>query len=198
VILQAIARGILKICGWTATGQVPDLDKAVFIAAPHTSNWDGFWLIIYKTAMNVRLGFLAKHTLFWWPLSSLLRRFGAIPIDRSQATSTVQQMIDAFADEDLLWLAMAPEGTRKRMPFWKTGFYQIALAADVPIVMTYIDYSQKKLGIGPQLRPSGIVANDLAIIGKFYEPFTPRHPALRSPIAFPPKNGEANATHVEH
>ena len=193
MILQPIARLILKLCGWTTTGEVPDLDKVVFIAASHTSNWDGFWLIIFKVAMNVDLRFLAKHTLFWWPLSSLLRSFGAMPIDRSHTASTVQQLITVFNEEERMMLALAPEGTRKWKPYWKTGFYQIAKEAQVPIVLAYIDYPKRKMGIGITLHPSDDIEKDLAIIRDFYEPFVPRHPELRSPIEFPPADNVVNA-----
>jgi 1-acyl-sn-glycerol-3-phosphate acyltransferase len=197
VILKAIAKCILKLSGWTAAGEVPDLEKAVFIAAPHTTNWDGFWLIVYKVALGVNIRFLAKHTVFWWPLGPLLRWFGAIPLDRSRSTSTVQQLIDVFDREGHLFLALAPEGTRKWKPYWKTGFYQIALAANVPIVFAYIDYPHRKMGIGPELLPSGDIDKDLAFIREFYEPFIGRHPALQSPIAFPPENGDTNARNGE-
>ena len=193
MILQPIARLILKLSGWTTTGQVPDLDKMVFIAASHTSNWDGFWLIIFKVAMNVRLRFLAKHTLFWWPLGSLLRAFGAMPIDRSHAASTVQQLIAAFDEEDRLLLALAPEGTRKWQPYWKTGFYQIAKEARVPIVLAYIDYPNRQMGVGITLQPSDDTEKDLAIIREFYRPFVPRHPERRSPIEFAPIDDIGNA-----
>lgn len=193
MILQPIARLILKLCGWTTAGQVPDLDKVVYIAAPHTSNWDGFWLIIFKVAMNVKLRFLAKHSLFWWPLGSLLRSFGAMPIDRSHAVSTVQQLITAFNEEERLLLALAPEGTRKWQPYWKTGFYQIAKEARVPIVLAYIDYPRKTMGIGITLHPSDDSEKDLAIIRDFYKDFVPRHPELKSPVRFPPVDNVVNA-----
>ena len=197
MILQAIAKCILKLSGWTATGEVPDLEKAVFIAAPHTSNWDGFWLIVYKIGLDVRIRFLAKHTLFWWPLGPVLRWFGAMPLDRNHSASTVQQLIDAFEREEHLFLALAPEGTRKWQPYWKTGFYQIALAANVPVVFAYIDYPRRKMGIGPEMLPGGDIDKDLAFIRKFYEPFVARHPALQSPIAFPPENVGINANDGE-
>jgi len=197
VILQPIAKCILKLCGWTTTGQVPDLDKVVFIAAPHTSNWDGFWLIVFKVALNLKLRLLAKHTLFWWPLGSVLRWFGAMPIDRAHTTSTVQQMVSAFEREEHLFLALAPEGTRKWLPHWRTGFYQIALAADVPIFLAYIDYPRKKMGIGPEFRPSGNIEHDLAILREFYAPFVGRHPKLQCPIEFPPDYDDINAKHGE-
>ena len=193
MILQAIAKFILRISGWTATGDVPNLEKAIFIAAPHTSNWDGFWLLVCKVALDVELRFLAKPTLFWWPLGSLLRWFGAMPIDRSQATSTVQLMIDIFEQEEHLFLALAPEGTRKLQPYWKTGFYKIARAAKIPIILAYIDYPRKKMGIGPELRTSGDVDKDLAFIRDFYKPHAGRHPELQGPIEFPPIKNKQNA-----
>jgi 1-acyl-sn-glycerol-3-phosphate acyltransferase len=197
VILQAIAKCILRLCGWTTTGQVPDLDKVVFIAAPHTSNWDGFWLIVFKVALNVRLQLLAKHTLFWWPLGAVLRRIGAIPIDRGHTTSTVQQLVSAFEKEEHLFLALAPEGTRTWKPYWKTGFYQIALAADVPVFLAYIDYPRKRMGIGPEFRPGGDIEHDLAILREFYAPYVARHPELQSPIDFPPEFDSINSNHGE-
>ena len=166
---------------------LPEIDKAVFIAASHTSNWDGIWLIIFKIAYNVKVRFLAKHTLFWWPLSTLLRGLGAIAVDRSQATSTVEQLVDAFASEKHLWLALAPEGTRQWKPYWKTGFYQIAQAASVPIYMTFIDYKEKRMGVGERLVPSGSPEQDLVTIRDFYKRFVPKHPELQGPIAFPPR-----------
>lgn len=195
MILQATARSILKVCGWTTTGVVPELDKVVFIAAPHTSNWDGWWLIVFKLALNFKLRFLAKHTLFWWPLGPLLRWLGAIPVDRSRGDSTVQQLVAAFEQEPHFFLALAPEGTRRWKPYWKTGFYQIAKAAQVPIVMTYIDYPAKRMGIGITLHPSDNIDKDLSIIRDFYAPFIPRHPELKGPVAFPPPAGSAVTTH---
>ena len=186
MMLQPLAKWILRTGGWTTVGEVPDLDKIIFIAAPHTSNWDGFWLIIYKVALNIRVRFLAKHSLFWWPLGSILRSLGAMPIDRRQAASTVSQLVDAFETEDRLLLALAPEGTRKWKPYWKTGFYSIAIATEIPIVLAYIDYEKKEMGIGITIHPSGNANEDLAVIRDFYRSRVARHPELRGPVVFPP------------
>lgn len=187
MVLQKLAQWILKICGWTAIGEVPSMDKVIFIAAPHTSNWDGFWLIVYTIALRVKLRFLAKHSLFWWPLSSLLRGLGAIPIDRRHAASTVNQLVQAFETESHLFLALAPEGTRSWKPYWKSGFYQIAVAAKVPIVLAYIDYAKRQMGIGITIYPCGDAEIDLEKIRDFYKPHVPRHPKLKGPVAFPPR-----------
>jgi len=185
-VLQSVAKWILRVSGWTPIEDLPDVPKAVFIAASHTSNWDGVWLIIFKIAVNARVKFLAKHTLFWWPLGPLLKGLGAIPVDRSQATSTVQQLVDEFARQDHLWLALAPEGTRKWKPYWKSGFYQIARAARVPIYMAFIDYRTRRLGVGAELVTTGDIEQDIAAIREFYGPVVPRHPGLKGPIAFAP------------
>ena len=193
-MLQKLAHRILRLSGWKTVGEIPPIEKGVFIAAFHTSNWDGFWLIVYKFALNVKVMFLAKHTLFWWPLGALLRKFGAIPIDRGHTHSTVQQLVDAFATRDHLFLALAPEGTRKWQPYWKSGFYQIARKAGVPIVMAFIDYKKKEMGIGPHFTP-GDPEKDLQQMRDFYRGVTPRHARNQGPIAFPPEQVELFRSH---
>ena len=186
-MLQGIARLIMKIGGWTPVGDLPTHDKVVLIVAPHTSNWDGFWLMAYKIALDIDVHFLAKHTLFWWPLGSFLRAMGAIPIDRSVSASTVQQVVDAFSEHDQFWFALSPEGTRKWQPYWKTGFYRIAKSADVPLVLAFIDYEKKQLGFGITLPAGQTMQQDLQAMQEFYAPFTGRRPERQGPIEFPPE-----------
>ncbi|MFQ5547078.1 MAG: lysophospholipid acyltransferase family protein [Woeseia sp.] len=188
MILNKIADAILKISGWKIEGSVPALDKAVYIAAPHTSNWDGFWLIVAKIAFGLEAKFLAKHTLFWWPLGAILARLGAIPIDRSRGAGIVGELIERFRQNDRLALALAPEGTRRWMPYWKTGFYRVAVGAEVPIVLGFIDYGSKKMGIGGTYEPTGDQEKDLDYLRKFYSRFTPCRPENMGPVAFPPGN----------
>jgi 1-acyl-sn-glycerol-3-phosphate acyltransferase len=190
-MLQGIARFILRISGWTIAGELPTVKKAVFIAAPHTSNWDGFWLLVYKTALDVEVHFLAKHTLFWWPLGSILRAMGAIPVDRAVSASTVQQVVDAFSRRDRFWFALSPEGTRKWQPHWKTGFYRIAKAANVPIVLAFMDYRKKRMGIGITLPENRNLVEDLKTIRDFYAPFSGRVPERQGPIEFPPDSNQS-------
>jgi len=184
-MLQKLARLILRLGGWEIVGEVPTLDKAVFIAAPHTSNWDGFWLLVYKFAIDVEVRFLGKHTLFWWPLSTILSGMGCIPVDRSSAADIVPQLVAAFEEEEHLFLALAPEGTRKWTPHWKTGFYRIARAAGVPIVLAFIDYRTHRIGIGPTLPAGRSVDDDVRSMRDFYAQFEGRHPRLQGPVAFP-------------
>ena len=190
-MIQGLAKFIIRIAGWQTTGELPDLKKAVFIAAYHTSNWDGFWLIVYKFALKVNVRFLAKHTLFWWPLGSLLRSIGAMPVDRSKSSSVVQQLVTALEEEDHMFLALSPEGTRDFRPYWKSGFYQIAKAAGVPVVLAFIDYRKKTMGIGIRFETSDI-DTDLRIIRDFYADVTPRHEHLKGPIEFRANQASAN------
>jgi 1-acyl-sn-glycerol-3-phosphate acyltransferase len=185
-MLSALAKMILRLGGWTVIGEIPPLKKAVIIAAPHTSNWDGFWLFVYRVSFGVQLRILAKHTLFWWPLAPALRACGAVPLDRSQSSATVQQLIDMFAHEEHFFLALAPEGTRKKRPYWKTGFFQIASAAKVPIVMAFIDYEKRTMGIGPKLDPAAGIDVILEQLREFYAPFKACCPERQGPIKFPP------------
>jgi 1-acyl-sn-glycerol-3-phosphate acyltransferase len=168
-------------------GELPRLNKAVFIAAPHTSNWDGFWLIIYKFAIDAKVSFLGKASLFWWPLGRMLAAIGCIPVDRHDAAGIVPQLVDAFRAREHLFLALAPEGTRKWQPYWKTGFYRIAEAANVPIVLAFIDYGKREMGMGPAL-PMGLARDEVqARLALFYAAFKGRHPALQGPVAFAPR-----------
>ena len=185
-MLQRIARLILKVSGWTPVGAPPDYDKVVFIAAPHTTNWDGFWLLVYKSALVVDVHFLAKHSLFWWPMGPVLRAMGAMPIDRTISASTVRQVVDAFAERDKFWFALSPEGTRKWQPYWKTGFYEIASATRAPIVLAFIDYPRKQMGIGITLPAERNFDEDLQTIHQFYARFEGRIPENTGPIEFPP------------
>jgi len=186
-MLRWIAKFIFRVSGWETVGEIPHLDKAVFVAAPHTSNWDGFWLLVYKLTLGVEVRFLAKDTLFWWPLGNVLKALGAMPIDREDSNSTVAQLVQNFATADTLFLALAPEGTRQWTPHWKSGFYRIAKAADVPIVLAYIDFGKKQLGVGPTLPDGRSMEEDLATIRAFYAGVRGKHPELQGPVAFPPQ-----------
>ncbi len=186
MILQKIARALLRLMGWKIVGEIPDLQKAVLIAAPHTSNWDGFLLLVYKVAVDLDVKFFAKHSLFWWPLSAILNALGAIPVDRNKHLGSVQHAIQKFAEEDHFLLAMAPEGTRRWKPYWRTGFYRIAMAAKVPVSMGYADYKTKTLGLVKTIELSGDPAQDIEVIREFFTPITPRRPENMAPIEFPP------------
>ena len=118
MILPRIARLLLKLGGWTAVGRAPDVKKAVIIGAPHTSNWDGFWALVYITAIGIDVKFFVKDSMFWFPMGALLRSFGGIPLDRKNARSSVSEAIAEFDRNDEFYFGLAPEGTRSLTPGW--------------------------------------------------------------------------------
>lgn len=165
------ARALLRVGGWRIEGELPDQPKLVMIVAPHSSNWDGLWGMAVKIACGFEVKVLGKAQLFWWPLSLLLHRLGVIPIDRSAPQGTVRQAVDTIRKAEKIWFAITPEGTRKRVEHWKSGFLKIARAADVPILLAYFHYPEKTVGIGPLFWPSGDVAADMAAIREWYRPW---------------------------
>ena len=169
-------RVALHMAGWDFEGEIPNLSKFVIIAAPHTSNWDFLIVMSIALALGLDAHWIGKHTLFRWPLGRLLHWLGGIPVVRSEQRGVVAQVVDAFEGHDRLVFAIAPEGTRKRVDRWKTGFYHIALGASVPIFPAYFDYPRKVVGVGPPLMPSGDLEDDIESLKAFYAPFTGKKP----------------------
>ncbi len=162
--------------GWKIEGTFPDQEKLVMIVAPHTSNWD--FIVGMAAMLSIKLSatWLGKHTLFVWPLGALLRWLGGIPIDRSLHKGTVDQIVDLFQNRKQLVLGLSPEGTRKRTEKWKTGFYQIALRAGLPILPISFDYSRRVVGIGSLVTPCGDLDKDLQTIAGYFSNVQAKHP----------------------
>jgi 1-acyl-sn-glycerol-3-phosphate acyltransferase len=180
-MLRYAARALLWLGGWTSVGEAPDVAKAVFIVAPHTSNWDGIWGLAYKVAIGIDIRFFAKTSLFWFPLGSILRGLGGIPLDRSKAASSVRLAVELFAQEEQFFFVLAPEGTRGRRDNWKSGFYRIAKAANVPIFFGVIDYGNKRVGIGDRLDLSDDRDADLKICAEYYDGILGKWPENATP-----------------
>jgi len=183
-LLQRIAHLLLRLGGWTPVGGVLDAPKAVLIAAPHTSNWDGVWALIYRVAVDLDVKFFVKKSLFWFPLSTLLRWLGGVELDRDRAVNAVQQAVDQFEHNESYYFGLAPEGSRSLKPGWKTGFYRIALGAGVPLYLGFLDYQNKRVGFGPRVDLTGDREADLAVIREFYEGIQGRRPEQTTPIVF--------------
>ena len=164
-----VAKFLLWLGRWQPVGPRPCVDKAVIVGAPHTSNWDGYWLLVYKVAYGVDVKFFVKKQMFWFPMNILLKGMGGVPLDRVDSRSAVRQAVDAFNENDQFLFGLAPEGTRSRTEFWKSGFYRIAEEAGVPIILGFFDYPNKRLGFGPRMTLTGDVEADMQIIRSFYE-----------------------------
>ena len=184
-LLSRLVRLMLRLVGWHVVGSLPDTKHWVLIGAHHTSNVDTPFMLAAAVVLGVPLSWLAKAELFRGPLAPLLRAVGGIPIDRSQRSNTVQQMIDLFRTRPEFYLALSPEGTRKRSATWKSGFYHIAVGAGVPIVFGFIDYRRREVGVGPFLVPTGDIEADMRVIRAFYEPIQPRYPDKKGSIVLP-------------
>jgi hypothetical protein len=156
-----------RLLGWKTNVTVPNYDKCVICAAPHTSNWDLFIGKLFYGAIGRKTSFMMKKEWFFFPLGLIFRAIGGIPVDRSRNTSLVDQMANKFAGSKLFHLAITPEGTRKSNPNWKKGFYFIALKAQVPIMLIGIDYPTKTItstkAIVKFLESNGIAKEEISI-----------------------------------
>jgi 1-acyl-sn-glycerol-3-phosphate acyltransferase len=144
-----IGRTLMRLTGWGIEGNFPDLSRMVVAVAPHTSNWDFVHGAAAMFALDLRVSFIGKHTIFVWPFSKFFEWMGGIPVDRSAARGVVGEVVDSFRNASSLVLAIAPEGTRRKVERFRTGFLHIARGAGVPVVLVGLDYSTRTLRIGP-------------------------------------------------
>lgn len=159
---RALGRAVLALVGWHVEGGMPNLPRFVVIVAPHTSNWDFVIGMGAKLALGIEAKWVGKHSIFVWPFSALLRRLGGMPVDRSVANDIVQFLVAEFARRPRMVFALAPEGTRRPVERWKTGFYHIAAGAGVPIVPVALDWSTRAVRIMPPFSPTGAADADIA------------------------------------
>ena len=153
--MRWLALIIFKISGWKAAGERPSIQKYVIIAAPHTSNWDFVYTVCLAFILGIKPRIMMKSTWFRWPMGLFLRWLGAFPIDRSGSHNVVAQSIRAFNKYNRMVLVVPPSGTRKKVMYWKAGFYHIARGAGVPVVLGYLNYRERVGGIGPTVHITG-------------------------------------------
>lgn len=178
--------------GWTAVNDLSDkiyaddINRYVIIGSPHTSNWDFIYGMGAIDLLKLKVKFTIKKEWMFFPVGGLLRRMGALPIDRSKtADGKGRSMVDAMAKlltdstEDI-FMVVTPEATRSRREKWKTGFYHVAKDAGVPILLAFIDYDKKECGIREVVYPSGDMQADMQKIMAFYQTTAPKHPELFS------------------
>ena len=168
MVKRAFGRVLLSVCGWKISGDLPELDHYVLIAAPHTSNWDLVHMLAIAFALDMKIHWMGKDSLFKPPLGFALKWLGGVAIDRTKTNNVVEAMAAEFSKRDALVLAVPPSGTRSRREHWKSGFYHIAKMANVPIVMGYLDYGHKVGGFGGAITPTDDMEADMDAIRAFY------------------------------
>ena len=173
---RSFAIVLLKISGWKIEGDLCGIPKCVIIEAPHTSNWDMFYGMLFKLYYGLSIRFLMKQELFRFPMSYFYRFLGGIPVDRSSHHNLGGLLAERIAKADKFRLVITPEGTRKKNCHWRTGFYYIAKEAGIPVVLGYLDYHRKAAGVGAVLYPGSNLESDLEEIRNFYSGVTAKFP----------------------
>ena len=186
-MLDKLATLSLKAMGWKIDNHWShDIDQCVMIAAPHTTNWDALYARLALKSMNIPVRITIKDSYMRFPFGPFIRALGGIGINRApkqmgeERPSMVQVMTDLFKQYPKLVMMVTPEGTRARREHWKSGFYHIAIAANVPIALSYLDYKKKTAGVGKILYPSGNLEQDMREIMQFYADVSPKYPELFS------------------
>jgi len=166
--LRSFGSALLRVMGWQVRGEIPDLPKFVAAVAPHTSNWDFVVGIATMFALDLRITFIGKHTLFRWPLAGCMRWLGGVPVDRSASHGVVRDTVGAIDSAAQSVVAIAPQGTRARGARFKSGFLHIAKGARVPVVLVTLDYGERCVRFGPVFEPGDDVDADLARVQAFF------------------------------
>ncbi len=184
---RRLATWLLNRFGWRVVYRPPELAKAVIIFYPHTSNWDFVVGILARSAIDLPVYFAGKDSLFRWPYGWVFRWLGGLPVNRREHTGLVAQLAEEFKRRESFYLAIAPEGTRRATTSMKSGFYRVALLAQVPLGCAFIDYPRREVGIREFLQLSGDEAADLARIAEVYAGRHGKHPAQEGPFTFAAK-----------
>ena len=187
-----LGQGHMGLFRWRLVGRPADVPKQLMVAAPHTSGWDLPVMLACALCFGVRIRWIGKKELFDRPvLGWFLRATGGIPIDRSGGRDTVSQIIKVIRDSEKIILCIAPEGSRSQRSAWKSGFYHIAVGADVPITLGFIDWKTRTAGCGPTLMPTGNVGEDMDRVRAFYSDVKGRAPERQGPVRLSEEDAEA-------
>lgn len=179
--MKILSSLILRLCGWKCTTSRPDVKKAVVLAVPHTSSMDFIWGKLSYMSMGIPSTILMKKEYFFFPVGNILRALGVVPVDRGNRNSTlIQQIVEEFDKRDVMYLTITPEGSRKKRAKWKRGFYEIALAANVPVYLGRIDYKEKVCDFGEKFIPTGDLEKDMKFVQTRYKDVNAKHPELFS------------------
>lgn len=173
---KKFSRFLLRLFGWKVIVKVPDFPKCVICVAPHTSNWDFLIGKLAYLSIGRSAGFLIKKDWFIFPLNLIFKAMGGVPVDRNRKTDMVDQIVRRFRESNKFCIAVTPEGTRKKTTQWKKGFYYIALNARVPIVLAYLDYERRTVGLEEVFYPTGDEKADMSFIKNYFRHFKAKHP----------------------
>ena len=167
----------MAFAGWKVEGNLQELPKKfVAILAPHTSNWDLLFALGLIFTLGLKINWFGKKEAFRWPLGGLLKRLGGISIERSTHQNMVQQTVELIRSRERVVFGITPEGTRRNVKYWKTGFYHIAHQAAVPIVFAFLDYGRKVGGLCQQMVTTGDIEEDMKVIRAYYKGITAKFP----------------------
>ncbi len=175
---RLLSAGLLTLMGWKVRGDWPANPKAVLVAGPHTSNWDGVYMILAAAYFRMKLKWMGKQSLTSGPFGGFVKWLGCVPIDRTQKNDVVRAMSDAFAARDRMVLLIPPEGTRSLAKQWKSGFWHIARMANVPLIVASLDYSTRTVRIDAVLDTTYNYEADLKRVQAIYLEKTPKFPEL--------------------
>lgn len=195
MIRAFIGRNVLRLFGWKADGWKELPSKCIIIGHPHTSNWDFFIFLFARWAMRLKIHFVGKHTLFKPPLGWLMKAIGGVAVNRSGGRNSVSAIAEVFDHHENLALGIAPSGSRSHNTHWRSGFYHIAKTADVPVVLGYVDYSKKMVGISQfSVELTGDVSKDMDKIRAFYADKKGRYPEKQNPMLLRAETEESEST----
>jgi len=183
-VLRKACLALLRACGWTASLTWPPEPHGLVLVYPHTSNWDFVVGMLFRVGSGLPVHWMGKDSMFRWPFRGLLRSLGGVPINRRERQGVVGALQAEFARSDWFWVVVAPEGTRSHTDHLKSGFYQLALAANVPIGLGYFDYGRRRVGIDVYVRMTGDEARDLETLRSYYADKRARVPAQAGTIRF--------------
>ena len=186
-VVKKLSLFFLWVSGWKVEGHAPNNPKHVLILAPHTSNWDLFFILAVLNVLGIKLYWFGKKELFRWPIGGIFRWLGGLPVARSSRENMVKKTVEIIQSREEITLGVAPEGTRSNSKYWRTGFYHIAHQAQIPIAFAFLDYRRKVGGIGPAINPTGEMEQDMKKIRQFYTEITPKYPHQMGKIAFKPQ-----------
>jgi 1-acyl-sn-glycerol-3-phosphate acyltransferase len=186
--IQKLADMALRLAGWQLVGELPDLPKYIIIGAPHTTNWDFVLAMMIKLSTGLRFHWIGKDSLFRLPYGWFFRWTGGIPVWRERRQNFVEQIVERINNADEMVIVIAPEGTRSKSHYWKSGFYYMAVGANVPILLAFVDFPQKEFGFGPLFYPCDDISLDFEKIREFYSQKSGLYPNQQSAIELKPRS----------